>query len=212
MSQPSPIRFTARVLVLMLGLIVLLGGCAGVDPAPFTQFASSLQPLRAASDTQAGAAVDASRQDLVRQVAAGEVSTADLQLEFDAADPFNAAYGFAESEPNFTKLIRYRQGLAAAGQTQGYIFGVDDVLFRTVAPGDTDGSGELDVLDVAAIINAGKFNNPELGAATWAEGDFNGDDLVNSTDLFLFLAVGRYNQGPYTTSTPPAGPSIADVA
>ena len=32
----------------------------------------------------------------------------------------------------------------------------------------------------------------------------NDDDEVNSTDLFLILATGKYNQGPYTTSTPPA--------
>ena len=45
--------------------------------------------------------------------------------------------------------------------------------------GDTDGNGKLDVLDVAAIIDAGKFNNPAAGAASWAAGDFNGDDLVS---------------------------------
>ena len=48
----------------------------------------------------------------------------------------------------------------ATAQTSGYLFGVDDVSFRVVAPGDTDGNGELDVLDVAAIGDAGKFNNP----------------------------------------------------
>ena len=57
------------------------------------------------------------------------------------------------------------------GQAQGYIFGVDNVLFHIVAPGDTDGNGALDVLDVAAIGDAGKFNNPALGPATWAEAD-----------------------------------------
>ena len=80
----------------------------------------------------------------------------------------------------------------------------DDVLFRIVAPGDTDGNGEVDSDDLFAILEAGKYNHPEFGPATWLEGDFSGDDLVNSTDLFLILATGKYNQGPYTTATPPA--------
>lgn len=104
---------SALALILVLGVAVLGSGCASVDPGPFTQFASSLQPLRAGSDSQAGAAATASRQELVAKVAGGEVSPADLQLEFDSADPFASSYGFAENEPNYVKLIRFRQGLAA---------------------------------------------------------------------------------------------------
>jgi len=97
----------------MLGVMVLGAGCASVDTGPFTQFASSLQTLRAGSDSQAGAAATASRQDLVEKVASGEVSPADLQLQFVQGKPFLSSYGFAESEPNFVKLIQFRQGLAA---------------------------------------------------------------------------------------------------
>jgi len=100
-------------LILMLGVTVLGTGCASVDTGPFTQFATSVQSLRDGSDSQAGAAATASRQDLVEQVASGEVSPADLQLQFDESNPFVTSYGFAESEPNFVKLIRFRQGLAA---------------------------------------------------------------------------------------------------
>ncbi len=101
----------ARILV--LGVAALGAGCASVDPGPFTQFASSLQTLRSGSDAQADAAATASRQDLVDQVAGGQVSPADLQLEFDATSPFVTTYGFAEREPNFVKLVRFRQGLTA---------------------------------------------------------------------------------------------------
>jgi len=94
--------------------VTILGtGCASVDTGPFTQFASSLQSLRTGSDSQAGAVATASRQELVDKVAAGEVSPADLQLEFDPSNPYVTSYGFAEDEPNFVKLIRFRQGLAA---------------------------------------------------------------------------------------------------
>src|SRR5690349_952632 len=103
----------ALVWSLMLGVAVLGSGCASVDTGPFTQFASSVKSLQAGSDSQASAAVTASRQALVDQVGSGEVSPADLQLEFDPSNPFVTTYGFAEREPNFVKLIRFRQGLAA---------------------------------------------------------------------------------------------------
>ena len=38
----------------------------------------------------------------------------------------------------------------------------DDVLFRIVAPGDTDGNGEVDSDDLFNILDAGNFNHPEL--------------------------------------------------
>lgn len=106
-------RSRVLALILLLGVTVLGAGCASVDPGPFTQFATSLQSLQAGSDSQAGAAATASRQDLVDQVAGGQVSPADLQLQFDTSNPFVTSYGFAEREPNFVKLIRFRQGLAA---------------------------------------------------------------------------------------------------
>jgi len=106
-----PLRALTRTF--MLGIAVLATGCASVDPGPFNQFASSVQSLRDGSDVQAGAAATASRQDLVSQVANGQVSPADLQLEFNESDPFASSYGFAEKEPNFVKLVRFRQGLAA---------------------------------------------------------------------------------------------------
>ena len=90
------------------------------------------------------------------------------------------------------------------GQTEGYLFGLDDVLFRIVAPGDTDGNGVVDSDDLFAILAAGKFNHPDLGPASWGEGDFTGDDLVNSDDLFAILGAAKFNAGPYTTATPPA--------
>lgn len=98
--------------LLVLGVSVLGTGCASVNPAPFAQFASSLQALQAGSDSQAGAAATASRQDLIAKVSNNEVSTADLQLEFDEKNPFATSYGFAEKEPTFVKLVRFRQGLA----------------------------------------------------------------------------------------------------
>lgn len=106
-------RLRALLLIPVLGVAVLGTGCASVDPGPFTQFASSLEPLRAGSDAQAETAATASRQELVENVASGKVSPADLQLEFDPSNRFATKYGFADNEPNFVKLIRFRQGLSA---------------------------------------------------------------------------------------------------
>ena len=86
-----------------------------------------------------------------------------------------------------------------AGQTTGYIFGLDDVLFRIIAPGDADGNGEVDSSDLFAILAAGRFNHPELGPATWGMSDFDGDEDVDSGDLFLMLGAAKYNAGPYSS-------------
>jgi hypothetical protein len=110
---PAKPRSRALALPLVLGVVVLGAGCASVDTGPFTQFASSLQTLRAGTDSQAGVAAAGSRGDLVGKVANGAVSPADLQLEFTESNPFASSYGFAQDEPNFVKLIRFRQGLAA---------------------------------------------------------------------------------------------------
>lgn len=93
---------------------LLITGCASLqslDTAPFAQFAAALQPLRDGVDSQALAQADASRAELIRQVKDGEISPADLQLQFDSSDPFATSYGFAEQQPNFARLVRFRQGL-----------------------------------------------------------------------------------------------------
>lgn len=114
MRSASPrSRPVALTLLLVSALLVPATGCKSVATGPFSDFSSSLQPLRAGTDAEAGSAADASRQELVAKVAAGEVSPADLQLEFDPSDPFTTTYGFAQNEPDFVKLLRFRQGLSS---------------------------------------------------------------------------------------------------
>merc|ERR1711964_97410 len=67
--------------------------------------------------------------------------------------------------------IRLTFDAQGAGQTTGYLFGIDDLMFRIVAPGDTNGDGEANSTDLFNILSGGKFNPAELGAATWGEGD-----------------------------------------
>ena len=54
--------------------------------------------------------------------------------------------------------IRLTFDAQTVGQTEGYLFGVDNVLFRIVAPGDTDGNGEVDSDDLFNMLGAAKFN------------------------------------------------------
>ena len=117
---------------------------------------------------------------------AAGVSFASGLVELSAPIPANSHF----------RLVFDAQGV---GATQRYLFGVDDVLFRVFAPGDTDGNGDVNSNDLFAILGADKFNHPELGPATWREGEYNGDDLVTSADIFLILAANHFNQGP----TPP---------
>jgi prepilin-type N-terminal cleavage/methylation domain-containing protein len=78
--------------------------------------------------------------------------------------------------------------------------GGGSVKFAYAALGDTNLDWQVDVLDVANFLTAGKFNAD--GAATWAEGDFNYDGIVNVLDAADFITTGLYNAGIYN---PPAG-------
>ena len=170
--------------ILMLGVAVLGAGCASVDTGPFTQFASSVQSLQAGSDSQAGAAVTASRQDLVGQVASGEVSPADLQLQFDPSNPYVTTYGFAEKEPNFVKLNRFRQGLAALNGVM-----VDYAQSLVVLAGGGQGG---DILPTSAQFDQmAQDLNANAGTAASALGmsiDPNQQALLSTAAVQLFKA------------------------
>jgi len=174
----------ALALLLVLGVIGLGAGCASVDTGPFTQFASSLQSLRNGSDSQAGAAATASRQELVEKVATGAVSPADLQLEFDPSNPFVTSYGFAENEPNFVKLIRFRQGLAALNDVM-----TDYAQSLVVLSG---GGQEGDILPTSAQFDQmAQDLNANAGTAASALGVKIGPDqraLLSTVAVQLFKA------------------------
>jgi hypothetical protein len=90
---------------------LIVGGCATVDPAPFAEFASSVQTVRNSSIPQTASAADAGRDKLLAAISAGELSPADLQLTFEG--PFDARYASAEDEPLFIKEERLAHALTA---------------------------------------------------------------------------------------------------
>ena len=83
--------------------------------------------------------------------------------------------------------------------TSGYIYGLDNVLFRLIPPGDSDGDGDIDSFDIQNILAANKFGAGPSEAA-WFEGDFNYDDQVDSFDIQMILATNLFGQGPYGTA------------
>jgi len=171
-------------LTLVLGVSALCAGCASVDTGPFVQFASSLQSLRTGSDSQADTAVTASRQELVDKVTEGEVSPADLQLEFAPSNPFVTSYGFAEKEPNFAKLIRFRQGLAALNDAM-----IDYAQSLVVLSGGGQGG---DILPTSAQFDQmARDLNANAGTAAAALGVNIGPDqqaLLSTAAVQLFKA------------------------
>ena len=67
--------------------------------------------------------------------------------------------------------------------------------------GDADFNGEFNSGDFVAVFSAGKYETGE--AATWAQGDWNGDNLFNSSDFVIAFSGGGYEIGPR-----PGGPMV----
>jgi hypothetical protein len=107
---PLPRRLSTGA-AFSLTLLLLTAGCASVDTQSFVAFSASVERLKSGSEAHTEATVNDSRDKLIRAVAAGELSPADLQLEFTG--PFETRYGFADNEPTFIKYDRFQGGLVA---------------------------------------------------------------------------------------------------
>jgi len=83
--------------------------------------------------------------------------------------------------------IRLRLSAAGHANSIGYIYGVDNVVLRSLLPGDTNGDGVVLIEDAMNILAAQKFGQGDLDAS-WSEGDFDQDDDVDMDDLIAMLA------------------------
>ena len=132
-------------------------------------------------------------------VTTGLVLTSEFLLDGNGAADTSFASGLVElatAIPSYSnvRLIFDTQGV---GQTWHYIFGVNDVLFRIVAPGDTDGNGEVDTQDVQNILAAAKFGLDTPEDEPWGVGDFDGNGNVGPLDIQLLSAVAQFDAVPY---------------
>ncbi|MBM4011636.1 MAG: glycosyl hydrolase family protein [Planctomycetes bacterium] len=90
---------------------------------------------------------------------------------------------------------------AAAGESRAIGWsdaGNGSLRFVPTAPGDATLDGMIDILDVAEVVAAGKFNSSL--AATWSEGDFNYDGLVDILDVADLATTGLYGAGAFAVS------------
>jgi autotransporter-associated beta strand protein len=95
------------------------------------------------------------------------------------------------------------------GSSLGYVLdGSGGVTFGFAATGDANLDGCVDVLDVASILDAGRFNTGDT--ATWSEGDFNYDGVVDILDLAGFLSSQLVDAGRYLPSEPLQGKAYDD--
>jgi hypothetical protein len=60
--------------------------------------------------------------------------------------------------------------------------------------GDADLNGEFNSGDFVSVFTAGKYESG--GAATWSEGDWNGDKRFDSGDFVTAFQGGGYEKGP----------------
>jgi hypothetical protein len=60
-------------------------------------------------------------------------------------------------------------------------------------PGDADGNGRFDVVDIQQVIQAGKYLSDQ--SASFAEGDWNEDGVFNQLDIIAALQAGTYVPG-----------------
>jgi len=113
-----------------------------------------------------------------------------------------AANGFTESDIR-SKLIAGRNGgswdgpsgitstFAGGDRSIGYRVadGVLDVAYA--AAGDSNLDGVIDILDIADILSAGKFDTG--AAANWQQGDVNYDDVFDIVDVADIYGTNLFN-------------------
>ena len=110
-SERHPHRITRSRTAALLAATLAFSGCASVDQAAFVAFSNSVETLQEGSQSHTRSVVSTSRDALEQAIAKGELSPADLQLEFTG--PFETRYGFADNEPTYIKYDRFQRGLVA---------------------------------------------------------------------------------------------------
>jgi len=98
---------------------------------------------------------------------------------------------------NGTSGITSSAAAASSGdRTIGWLDNGDgSVTFAFAAAGDTNLDWQVDIIDAANFLAAGKFDTGSL--ASWNEGDFTYDGVVDILDAASFLSNGLFDAGAY---------------
>lgn len=104
-------------LTAVFAVVVVMAGCAAVNPKPFQTFSDSLRTLGKAVHAQAQVDYEKTRADFldrfIEAVEQDPAKVADLQFQWDGQNPYGFAYAgdFAGGEPLFIKLDRFQRGV-----------------------------------------------------------------------------------------------------
>jgi fibronectin-binding autotransporter adhesin len=172
------------------GLVVGPGGLVGLPvEARVTTGVASL----AVDETATGGLVDLGSGELAVGVAG--ISATDLRADIIAGRNGGAWDGTAG-------LTSSSAAASAGTRAVGYtVAGDGSARVSFAAPGDTNIDGAVDLIDLLAILSAGKYD--QSLPAVWDQGDFNYDGVSDLLDLLAILGSGTYDQGNYF----PAGPT-----
>jgi len=127
-------------------------------------------------------------------VAAGGITAAELRADIIAGRNGGAWNGVAG-------ITSSTAAAAGGNRAVGYVVAGDgSARVSFAAPGDTDLSGQVNILDLIGIDSAGMFGTGQ--AADWSQGDFNYDGVVNILDLIGIDSSGAYGTGNYFPASP----------
>jgi autotransporter-associated beta strand protein len=82
------------------------------------------------------------------------------------------------------------------------------LTFGSAVAGDTNLDGAIDILDTLNVMAGGRFN--AAGGATWADGDFNYDHVVDMIDVADLISTGLSGQDGSAGIPPTAAVAAAD--
>ncbi len=165
-------------------LVVVAGGTAQVAPQMTTSVAGLDLAGNGLVDVTAGAVT------ITAGMSAGQLVTELLKGRSD---------GSWTGTSGITSTVAAANIASSIPRTVGWLDNGDGSLKAAyAAPGDTNLDWSIDILDVANVLAAGKFNagNP----ATWAQGDFNYDGVVDVLDAADFITTGLFDTGNYNVA------------
>jgi fibronectin-binding autotransporter adhesin len=165
-------------------LVVVAGGTAQVAPQMTTSVAGLDLAGNGLVDVTAGA------MTITAGMSAGQLVTE--LLKGRSAGSWTGTNGI-------TSTVAAADVASNIPRTVGWLDNGDGSLKAAyAAPGDTNLDWSIDILDVANVLAAGKFNagNP----ATWAQGDFNYDGVVDVLDAADFITTGLFDTGNYNVA------------
>ncbi len=167
---------------------------------PMTLAVGTLSVTEATTEPAGGGKIDLGAGRI--NVSAGGISATELVADILAG----RGDGSWNGSTGITSSLAAADIAASTPRAVGWLDSGTGLAVAFAAPGDTNLDWQVDVLDAAGLLAAGKYNTG--AGATWAQGDFNYDGVFDVLDAAGFVSTSLYDQGSYN---PPAS-SLGSVA